>query len=320
MVTTTIRARTAELQREQSLWSSLNILSISCIMLIIAVIWRVVDQFVLGLGETWMNIMPSKLFPLLIILGFFWRYRKHEIGPVLGLASRQIKAQLAMGVIIGLLISVLIDIGGAIVYSLTIDSTYPLQLHVLRGDLLGYLLLFFLTNALLEETLFRGLLQNSFKSRMASSRAILLSALMFGFWHAGWPLVNRSTGTSVLVEVVSMVFFTTVLGLLFGIYYDRFSSGQSLLGLIIAHTIFNFISECIRIGPEPVIQGPDLVFSTPGLMMMTLLMFFVTFVFLFVSFWRFRIEKVSSAWQRMIIRIKRVDATLQRMDEDQALV
>ncbi|MHA2360458.1 MAG: hypothetical protein ACXAB6_00825, partial [Candidatus Thorarchaeota archaeon] len=52
-----------------SVWSRMNLLYMSGIMLTIAVVWRIVDVFILGLGDTWFNIFPSKLFPFLIIIG-----------------------------------------------------------------------------------------------------------------------------------------------------------------------------------------------------------------------------------------------------------
>jgi membrane protease YdiL (CAAX protease family) len=296
MVTITIQESASKHSREESFWASLNLLAVCGIMLTVSVVWRVIDQFVLGLGSTWMNIMPSKLFPFLILIGFFWRYRRVELGSLLGLSRKQFKAQLAAGVMMVLLISLLIDIGGTVLYAVFLDPTYPLELHILNQGLLGYVFVFFVTNALLEETLFRGLLQNSLKTRMSAARAILLSAIAFGIWHAGWPLVNGSVGTALLVQVTSMIFFTTILGLLFGVYYERFSSGQSLIGPIIAHTFFNFIGESFKVGSEPVIQGPDMVFSTPGLMAISVLMFLGVFSLLFFIFWRYRIEDASSIW------------------------
>jgi membrane protease YdiL (CAAX protease family) len=242
--------------------------------------------------------MPSKLFPFLIIFGFFWRYRPKEIGSVLGLTRENFQAQLAVGLLIGIAISFGIDFGGTIVYGLFIDPTYPLQLHILNVDLLGYMLIFFLTNAFLEETLFRGLLINAFKTRQSSNRAIMLSAIIFGVWHAGWPLVNG--GADVMNQVASMVFFTTILGIFLGIYYERFNSSRSLVGPIFIHTMFNYVSECFKIGPEPTIQGPDLIFSNPGLMATTLLMFFLIFVPLGIFLWKFKIEQVSIMWHRLI--------------------
>lgn len=306
MVQTTVQEKAPSMKDNQSLWTRLDLLTISGIMLVIGTIWRITDQFVLGLGDTWMNIMPSKLFPFLIILGFFWRYRRQEIDSVLGLSKNQMKVQLVVGIIMGLMISVLIDIGGTIVYATFIDRAYPLDLYILNAGLLGYSFLFFVTNAFMEETLFRGLLQNGLKTRLTPNRAIIISALMFGFWHAGWPLVNGGATREVLIQVAMMVFFTTILGLLFGIYYERFSSGQSLLGLIAAHTIFNFVGENFKIGPEPVIQGPDLVFATPGLMVVTLLMFFSVFAAFFVILSHYKIEQVSAHWQRIIGRTKNI--------------
>ncbi len=284
---------------EISTWSSISLLKIGGIMLTIAVAWRLVDQFVLSLGNTWMNILPSKLFPFLIILGFFKKYRSGEVETVLGLSRNNLQAQLVFGVLIGLVISLGIDFGGTIVYAALIDPTYSLQLHILNEWLLGYTLLFFLTNAFLEETLFRGLLINGFKTRQTANRAILLSAIIFGFWHAGWPIVNGAIGLDALSEITSMVFFTSILGIFFGVYYEKFNACQSLVGPITVHTLINFISECFKIGPEPVIQGPDLIFSTPGLMIATFLMFLLTFIPLCIILWRYKIEELTAMWHRI---------------------
>ncbi len=285
-------------RQDVSPWSSIGLIKLGGIMLLIAVIWRIVDQFVLGLGDTWMNIFPSKLFPFLIILIFFLKYRPREIESVLGLTRDKIQAQFALGLLIGIIFAVGIDFGGSIVYTLFLDSTYPLQLHILNEELLGYMFIFFLTNAFLEETLFRGLLLNAFKTRLTSTVSIMLSAIIFGLWHAGWPIING--GTDVLGQVTSMVFFTMLLGIFFGIYYERFSSASSLIGPITIHTIINFISENFKIGPEPVIQGPDLAFSNGGLMVTTLLMFFLIFVPLGLFLWKYKIEQVTAFWQKLI--------------------
>ena len=300
MATTQVQTTIKSEQSKTSAWSSVGLLKIAGIMLTIAAVWRLVDQFVLGLGDTWLNIMPSKLFPFLIILGFFWKYRPREIDSVLGLSRENFQIQLAVGLLIGIAISFGIDFGGTIVYGLFIDPNYPLQLHILNPELLGYMLVFFLTNTFLEETLFRGLLINAFKTRQSSNRAIMLSAIIFGIWHAGWPLVNGAAGSDAMNQVASMVFFTTILGIFLGIYYDRFNSSQSLVGPIVVHTMFNYVSECFKIGPEPVIQGPDLIFSNPGLMAATLLMFFLIFIPLGIFLWKFNIEQVSVMWHRLI--------------------
>ncbi|MGY5859226.1 MAG: CPBP family intramembrane glutamic endopeptidase [Candidatus Thorarchaeota archaeon] len=299
MVTTMTQKSSDSVHDEKSIWTSMSILTLSGIMLTIGVLWRIVDQFALGLGDTWMNILPSKLFPFLIIFGFFWKYRRDEIASVLGLSRDQLKTQLAAGLVIGFLISALIDFGGTIFYGLVIDPTYPLELHIINPELLGYMFFFFLTNAFLEEILFRGLIQNSLKTRYSPKIAILVSAIIFGVWHAGWPLLNASPGESVITTVAMMVFFTTILGLLFGIYYERFSSGKSLMGLVVAHTIFNYVNECFKIGPEPTMQGPDMGFANPEVMMVSMVFFLIIFSMLFVVFWKYKIEYASERWYRI---------------------
>ncbi len=290
----------SELSASTHAWTSIGLVKLGGIMLAIAVLWRVVDQFVLGLGSTWMNIFPSKLFPFLIILGFFWKHRRQEIGSVLGLSRDKIHSRLAIGILLGLIFAIGIDIGGTIVFAVFVDPTYPLQLHIINEEILGYMFIFFLTNAFLEETLFRGLLLNAAKTRLSSNSSILLSAIIFGLWHAGWPLVNGAIGGEAISGIATMVFFTMILGIFFGIYYERFSSSKSLIGPMAVHTIINFVSECFKIGPEPVIQGPDMIFSNSGLMTITLVMFFLTFIPLGVLLWKFRTEQVTDLWGRII--------------------
>lgn len=301
MATTQTQELIAPTRQEVSYWTLIGLVKLSGIMLLIAVIWRIIDQFVLGLGDTWVNIFPSKLFPFLIILAVFLKYRPIEIESVLGLSRSRIRAQFAVGLVIGIIFAVGIDFGGSIVYAFFLDSTYPLELHILNEELLGYMFIFFLTNAFLEETLFRGLLLNAFKTRLTPTVSIMLSAIIFGLWHAGWPIING--GTDVLGQVISMVFFTMLLGIFFGIYYERFSSASSLIGPITIHTIINFFSENFKIGPEPVIQGPDLAFSNSELMATTLLMFFLIFVPLGLFLWKYKIEQVTSHWRKLIGKV-----------------
>ena len=301
MVTTQIQEKTESENNDISKWTTTGLLKIAGIMLTISAIWRIVDQFVLGLGSTWMNIFPSKLFPFLILLGFFWKYSPAEIGSILGLSRNKIKSRLVVGTLIGFIFAFGIDIGGTIVYALLVDPTYPLQLSIAVDEgLLGYMFIFFLTNAFLEETLFRGLLQNAFKRRYSVNASIMLSAVLFGIWHAGWPLVNGSTGADAVSGVASLIFFTTILGIFFGIYYERFSSSRSLIGPIAAHTLINFVRECFKIGSEPAIQGPDVIFSNSGLMACTALTFLLTFVPLFIIIWKYKIEQVTDLWFRII--------------------
>ena len=134
MVTIAVQEKDSPKPRKQSFWTSLGLLPIAAIMLTIGVTWRILDQFVFGLGDTWMNILPSKLFPFLIIISFFWVFRRSEIESVLGLSLKNLKIQLAIGVVMGIMISGLIDIGGTVLYAIFLDPTYPLELHIINPE------------------------------------------------------------------------------------------------------------------------------------------------------------------------------------------
>ena len=304
-MTTTITQKTVKSVQEQpSMWSSMNLLVIAGIMLTIAIIWRIVDQFVLGLGDTWMNIMPSKLFPFLILIGFFWKYRRSGVDLVLGLSKNQLRSQISVGIILGLLLTFMLRLGGPLIYGLFLDASYPIDVHIINIELLGYTFLFFMVNAFLEETLFRGLLQNALKTRVTPNKAILFSAVVFGLWHAGWPILNGGPIGEVMSQVFALVFGSLILGLLFGFYYERFSSGQSLVGIIVIHTILNFIGECFKIGPEVVTQGPDIPLYSPLLTLVSFVLFLMIFSTLFILFMRYKIEQVSASLKRLSDQIQ----------------
>jgi hypothetical protein len=93
----TVASSAASVKSTERFWSRAGLLQLAGVMLAIAIVWRVVDIFVLRLGETWVNILPSKIFPFLIMTVLFWKYRRGEVGTVLGLNRQQFGLQLALG-------------------------------------------------------------------------------------------------------------------------------------------------------------------------------------------------------------------------------
>jgi membrane protease YdiL (CAAX protease family) len=281
----------------------MNLLQLSAIMLAIAALFRIIDILVLGLGDTWINIMPSKIIPLVILISLFWSYRNGDIRSVLGLSKERLRCNLLLGVILGISMYLLMDAIPVVIFGFYIDSSYPLDFHILVPELLWYQFLFFLTNAVLEETLFRGLLQNGLAERYTSGRAILISALIFAAWHMIWPVVNGSAVTP--GQTIAMLLFSVIFASFMGVYYEKFTGRTSLVGPIAAHTLVNFFNEGFRIGPEPVIQGPDVVYASPQLLNLTMLLFAITMTVLFVGASRFQIEQV-------VISKKSISNTLRR--------
>lgn len=302
MMTSIVREVARE-EESESLWSRLSLQSIAILMFTIAVAWRIVDVLILGLGDTLVNILPSKLFPLLIMVGLFWRYRRSELESVLGLSRNNLRSHIAIGLVVGVAMYLLIDAGGVILYALFIDSSYPLALTIPFVELLWYQLIFFALNAFLEETLFRGLIQNSLRTRHSVNFAILVSAVIFGLWHIIWPIVNGFSSEIALNQVASMVAFGIIFGAFMGVFYEKFTKRSSLLGPIIAHTLVNFFNESFRLGPEPAIQGPDVIYGSPALLGLTMAMFIGTFIVLFYFVTRYTLDDLRDAWKRLAERI-----------------
>lgn len=289
-------------EQKAPLFTRMKLLHLAALLIIVAIVWRQVDIFILGLGDTWMNILPNKLFTLLIMVGIFWYFRKNEIGPVLGITRENIRAQVALGVVVGLAMYLVMDALPVIVYGTLLDTSYPLELHIVAANMLWYQFLFFLCNGFVEEGLFRGLLQNGLREYVTPNRAILLSAAIFGVYHICWPILKLLAGGFSIGETAGMLIFSGIAGGIFGVYYEKFSSRRSLMGPIAAHTLINFFNENFKIGPEAVTQGPDFTFGSPALLGTMAVIFLVFASILIILFWKLRIERVQGAWNRLVVR------------------
>ncbi|MHA2261022.1 MAG: CPBP family intramembrane glutamic endopeptidase [Candidatus Thorarchaeota archaeon] len=287
-----------------SWWTNSSLLKLSVVMLTIGSLWRILDVFILGLGDTWLNILPSKLFPLAILVLVFFRYRREELGKILGLSRDKLRTHAAFGVVVGVSMYVFIDAGAVIIYGAFFDPSYPRYFQVRFIELLWYQFIFFFINAVFEESLFRGLLQNGLRTRFTVMQAILLSAAVFSIWHIVWPIVNGISDGFGASQAVAMLLFGLVFGAFQGVYYERFSGRSSLVGPIAAHTLVNFFNESLKIGPEITIQGPDVVFASPVIMGIMAVLFMATMLVLFAITWRFRIENVEAVWSRFLHRIR----------------
>ena len=299
-------AQQPKAEEQQHLLSRIGLLPLAGLLFAIAVVWRLVDVAVLHLGETWLNIMPSKLFPLLIIVGIFWKYRRKEVDSVLGLSKGKFfKTQIVLGVTLFGVWHLLIDIFPQVVYATFFDPTYQLGFRIANVDLLLYSLIFFITNGFLEEVLFRGVLQNSLRIRLGVISGIVLSGVLFGVWHAIWPIINGIDSLFSVGQALSMVIFSAVFGTLYGVYYEKFSSRRTLVALIVSHTFMDFVNEHLKFGPELLVPGPDYVYTNPTILGITILFFLIGFFVMVLFFWKFRVEDVNEKWNAFVTHLKK---------------
>jgi membrane protease YdiL (CAAX protease family) len=198
----------------------------------------------------------------------------------------------------------IMDAMPVVIYGLFIDSTYPLDLHIVAINMLWYQFLFFVCNAFVEEGLFRGMLQNGLREYVSPNRAILYSAMIFGVYHVCWPILKLLTGGFSLGETAGMLIFSGIAGGTFGVYYEKFSSRRSLMGPVAAHTLINFFNENFKIGPEAVTQGPDFTFGNPALLGVMAIVFLITSALFILILWKTRVEQVQTWWAGLVKSIR----------------
>ena len=102
---------------------------LTMVMFTVALIWRLVDVFALGLGDTWLNIFPSKLGPLLVMVFVLWKvYDRGSMQKLLGLVNSNFRAQLIIGLILGVSFYLCIDVLGSVLYNSIVHPAYDLTL------------------------------------------------------------------------------------------------------------------------------------------------------------------------------------------------
>ncbi len=289
----TITPKSEANNERASFWSRIGLVALSGIMLLIGSVMRIIDIFVLGLGDDWINILPSKLIPFLVLVAVFWKYRTGELESVLGLSKYNFKSFIIFGILFGLALYLTTDVLSYIVYA-GIDSTASLEFSVVAGPaMLVYTFFFFAINAFYEETLFRGLVQNAFRTKYGSLIGIVTSAIIFGFWHITWPFQRAmETGIFPLSEAIVMVVFSGILGAVFGICYEKYSARKTLVGTITAHTLLNYFNENLKFALDTGMQGPDLSFVNSTHMAIGLIFALGFFIFCFIYFWRYRLDGI----------------------------
>ena len=289
----TITPETEDNPGKTSFWTRTGLIALAGIMLLIGSAMRIIDIFVLGLGDDWINILPSKLLPLLILVAVFWKYREGETESVLGLSRYNLRSFTIFGIIFGLSLYLTTDVLSYIVYA-GIDPSAVLEVSIVAGPaMLVYTFIFFAINAFYEETLFRGLVQNAFRTRYGSLIGILVSAAIFGFWHITWPFQRAmETGIFPVSEAIVMVVFSGILGAVFGICYEKYSARRTLVGTITAHTLLNYFNENLKFALDTGIQGPDLSFVNSTHMAIGLIFALGFFIISITYFWRYRFDGV----------------------------
>jgi membrane protease YdiL (CAAX protease family) len=119
-------------------------------------------------------------------------------------------------------------IGGIIVHTVyNIKYAYPNQ-YFISGVVFG---------PLVEEIVFRGLIQTRLEACLGTTKSWILSSLVFGFYHfLAWFLIG---GKMLTTYSLTQLTYTVIFGIMAGIF---FAKTRSLLPPFLLHAINNFVA------------------------------------------------------------------------------
>jgi membrane protease YdiL (CAAX protease family) len=237
-------------------------LTVSLAFFVIVLALRSLDLFVLQLEELPDETIFSKVLGFLLVLVFLRALRKQVRS--IGLHARNFGKAFMIGALS--LLIVYVTLYAVQFYRLSTAGESPRLVFAAidhetgaMGGLFFTSFFFFghIVNAFMEEAIFRGVMLPHFMMKFRFWKANVLQAFLFGLAHLVWPLSSWISGQATAGEAVagaaSLMFATTVGGLVFGYLYYR---TDSLWTAVFAHLIDNVvpiffhIQTVIRINAE----------------------------------------------------------------------
>ncbi|TET09111.1 MAG: CPBP family intramembrane metalloprotease [Candidatus Atribacteria bacterium] len=224
------------------------------ILLIIALIFRIIDIFVLRLDERLGEIILSKSLGFILVVVYL--YLAGKTISYIGLHRQKASQAFFIGGV-GMIAIFVASCGIQLAYLNLISQKATLALSAAdlysgtTGSSVWFVLLLLIgnfINSFMEEGLFRGLMLRHFKIRYSFLKANLLQATFFAAWHLVQPIKHYQSGQTDLIGALmeSVVIFISsgIIGLVFGYLYLK---TNSLWAPWIAHTINNTVLNFVYI-------------------------------------------------------------------------
>ena len=252
------------------------------LLMLIALIFRLIDIFVLRLDERLGEIILSKTLGFLLVLSFVW-----VIGQKPGSIGFHCR-RLGEGILIGVVITVLpfliaytvewIGLGQMGQEPRFLFSAIDPKAGVTGGLLFAsWLVIGNFINSFMEEGLFRGVMLNLNRVRLSLAKSNWLQALLFGTWHLVWVVKWYQTGVvstpgEISMGIVANLLPQICLGLVWGYAYLK---TDNLWTAWIAHTLTNTTLNLLHIATldatDPGMSIRMTTFSIVSLVMMFLI-------------------------------------------------
>lgn len=256
-------------------------------LMLIALIFRLNDIFILRLDERLGEIILSKSLGFLLVLLFIWAIGRKPDS--IGFHGRR----LGDGLLIGILITILPFVIAYAVEWIVLQqmgqeprllfSAIDPKAGVTGGFLFAlWLVLGNFINSFMEEGLFRGVMLNLNRMRLSFGKSNWLQAVLFGIWHLVWVVKWYQTGIvstpgEIGMGIVGNFLPQICLGLVWGYAYMK---TNNLWTAWIAHTLTNTTLNLLHVATldamNPGMSIRMTAFSITSLFMMFLIRYICT--------------------------------------------
>lgn len=254
------------------------------LLMLVALIFRLIDIFVLRLDERLGEIILSKSLGFLLVVLFLWAVGKKLTS--IGFHGRRLGESLLIGGVITVLPFIVAYTVEWIVLGQMGQEPRFLFAAIdpkagVTGGLLfaSWLVIGNFINSFMEEGLFRGVMLNLNRMRLSFGKSIWLQAFLFGTWHLVWVLKWVQTGTvstpgEIGMGIVANFLPQICLGLVWGYAYLK---TNNLWTAWIAHTLTNTTLNLLHVatmdGMNPGMSIRMTTFSIVSLFMMFVVRF-----------------------------------------------
>lgn len=225
----------------------------SFIVLALALILRIIDIYFLKLDEKLGEIILSKFLGFVLVILVVYLLKDGICS--IGLSKNKIYKNISIGLFSCLaiyLIAYLFEYlfiyfkGGNPTYIFTaidpkqgLSGSFAFMIWLLFGNLI---------NALMEESLFRGLFLSRLMTKYSFFISNLIQSILFGLWHLVWPLKDYLNGDidlgKFIIMAISIALPTAVMGFIWGY---MFYGSKSLYLPIASHFMANSIQNVLHI-------------------------------------------------------------------------
>jgi len=256
-----------------------NPISTGFILMLIALVFRLTDIFVLRLDERLGEIILSKTLGFLLVLLFVWVIGKNP--GAIGFHGRRLGESLLIGVGITVLPFIFAySVEWIVLRQMGQDPRLLFSAIDPKAGMAGgllfalWLVLGNFINSFMEEGLFRGAMLNLNRLRLSFVKSNWLQAVLFGAWHLVWVVKWHQTGIvstpgEIGMGIVANFLPQICLGLVWGYaYFKTDNLWTAWIAHILTNTTLNLLHVATLDGINPGMSIRMTAFSIVSLFMM----------------------------------------------------